>query len=284
MKFLIKWTMIKINKDLDDIPESLKPTTEDFFVLPSIPPNAIKTHNARLDIIKHGAYYNEKTYNKFYKQNDIKEKLNNIYHQKCAFCEQRVEQMHIEHYRPKKEKGEDSYAYYWLAFSWDNLLFACPNCNSNKGCKFKIKGIRADFRKSRTELKNINTLSAEYYNIEIPLMVNPEVINPEGYIMFTQDGKIHSDDEKFDYTINACRIDRKDLNDQRRKIIDDFRNHIIAQTKYSKTKDDRLKAIKIVISMFYEDATDKLNTFLAFRKYAISEKWINDIILQEVTN
>lgn len=57
-------------------------------------------------------------------------------HQKCCYCELRVVAQHndVEHFRPKGRaerapgSGED-HGYFWLAFTWKNLLFACRVCN-----------------------------------------------------------------------------------------------------------------------------------------------------------
>lgn len=274
--------MIKINKDLNDIPESLKPVTSDYFILPNVPNSISTTHERRMEVINRKEYFTD-SYNSSYKADDIKEKLNKIYYSKCAYCEQKVEQIHVEHYRPKKEKGEDSYAYYWLAFSWDNLLFACPNCNSNKGNKFGIEGNRAQFANNQTNLKNINTLSSQYDQTEKPLMINPETTDPLGFIKFSVDGKIWSVDKRFKYTIKECKIDRDYLNDERRKIINDLKEDLTAEISLSTTPDNLYSAIEPVIRKFIRDAQNKFSTFLAFRNYAIRESWIKDII-QEVIN
>ncbi len=58
---------------------------------------------------------------------------------KCCYCEIHVPQSHndVEHYRPKaradRRPGSDAtYGYWWLAWTWENLLFACPGCNRSK--------------------------------------------------------------------------------------------------------------------------------------------------------
>jgi len=275
--------MIKINKDLNDIPESLKPAIDKYFILPNVPSNTLTTHEARIDVIQNETYFKEKIYDNCYKHDDVKEKLNNIYHHKCAFCEQKVEQVNIEHYRPKKQRGSDSYAYYWLAFSWDNLIIACPKCNRNKANKFRILGIRAVFVNDDINMNNINSLSSIYDASERPFMVNPEVTNPEGYIKFTQDGKIWSDDERFKYTIKECKIDRDYLNDERRKIINDLKDDLIAEISLCSTPADQIKAIEPIIRKFVRGSQNKLNTFLAFRNFTIRKDWINDIILEVTT-
>lgn len=259
--------MIKINKDLDDIPESLRVSMTN------------STHLARLDVIGNGSYYKEKTYNKLYKKDDIKDKLNSYYYHKCAYCEQRVEQIHVEHYRPKKEKGLDSYAYYWLAFSWDNLLVACPKCNGYKGNKFRIRNNRVTFVQNGANINNINCLSSGYDLTEEPFMVNPEVTDPNNYIHFTIDGKMTSEDENFKYTIDeVCKLSRKDLNDQRRKIIEDFRNNLRAEIGLCQSADKQKDVIGIFIRNWIKDSKNELNTFLAFRRHIIEKKHLNQII------
>jgi hypothetical protein len=56
---------------------------------------------------------------------------------KCAFCEMalRPEGSPVEHFRPKNgvhNEGETPLPdlYWWLAWTWENLLFACFRCNS----------------------------------------------------------------------------------------------------------------------------------------------------------
>ncbi len=60
-------------------------------------------------------------------------------HQKCAYCERLPgwENQPVEHFRPKNgaTRGEavrDAHHYWWLAWTWDNLLFACGRCNGAK--------------------------------------------------------------------------------------------------------------------------------------------------------
>ncbi len=55
---------------------------------------------------------------------------------KCAYCEWKPlgkEWSPVEHYRPKTR-------YWWLTWTWENLLFACPWCNTkHKGSKFPLR-------------------------------------------------------------------------------------------------------------------------------------------------
>ncbi len=71
-----------------------------------------------------------------YKEPDVKEALDNLFHGKCAYCESKYDAVmpgHVEHYRPKNRVLEDSAhtGYWWLASEWTNLLPSCAHCNGN---------------------------------------------------------------------------------------------------------------------------------------------------------
>lgn len=65
---------------------------------------------------------------------------------KCAFCEFKEQQAYndVEHYRPKggadRSPGSAAtHGYWWLAWTWENLLFACASCNrSHKRTLFPL--------------------------------------------------------------------------------------------------------------------------------------------------
>lgn len=60
-----------------------------------------------------------------YGDDGVKEQIFQSQHRKCAYCEKREERSKYrdaEHYRPKS-------SYWWLAWTWENLLFACIDCN-----------------------------------------------------------------------------------------------------------------------------------------------------------
>lgn len=55
---------------------------------------------------------------------DYAEDLWRSQHRKCCYCELaiRLKGHDVEHYRPASR-------YWWLTYTWNNLLFACQNCN-----------------------------------------------------------------------------------------------------------------------------------------------------------
>lgn len=266
--------MIKINKDIRNIPNSLKiPNYHSF-------PNGVSqqtknTHKRRLELISRGQYIYEDKYNNRYKAEDIKSTLSLIYKNKCAFCEQKVEQFHVEHFRPKR-------TYYWLAFSWDNLLLACHTCNQNKGSTFEIEGTLKSFSRNKKSINTINSSSREYDAVEKPKMVNPENTDPIGKLEFRRSGGITSKHKRFLHTIEKCKIDRDYLNDSRRKLLEAFKEDITAELFSSNTIEEQKVAIQTLIRKFTRDANTIENEYIAFRKFALKEKWLNEIIKELV--
>lgn len=74
---------------------------------------------------------------KAYKDDSVKDALNDLFHGKCAYCESTyaaTAPMDIEHFRPKSAVVNAAGqmvkpGYYWLASEWDNLLPSCIDCN-----------------------------------------------------------------------------------------------------------------------------------------------------------
>lgn len=251
--------MRKINKDLTDIPDSLEVNDHNL------------THLRRKKLIERGVYIDEKVYNDRYKTDDIKNKLNSLYHHKCAYCEYKVEQGHIEHYRPKN-------LYYWLAYSWDNLMYGCPTCNQFKGTTFDIKGKKVLPPKVSDDLSEINTWSSERYDQqEKPMLLNPERDDLKNVFLFDTQGHIKANNNpRADYTIKKCHLDRDFLVDERRKIINEFRNLLNAEYLKQNSKNAQKEMLSVLVGSFVESAKDETNTFTAYRKAAVA--WIDDII------
>lgn len=254
--------MIKISKDIHNVPHSLNPTSGTI---------GRNTHQKRLEIIAANAYIDNDRYNSRYKYDDTKKYLKKIYRGKCAFCESKEGQLHVEHYRPKQ-------IYYWLAFSWDNLLFACTICNQNKSTKFEIIAhTRATYTTSY--LVNCNNFSAYYDRIENPKLLNPEITDPSKIFKFNINGMITSEDIRGIYTIETCGLDRDDLNDNRKKILDDFKKDItVAFANYFSSKQKLKVAIQQTLNAYNNRLNNIGETYLAFRRYSKENGTLNDII------
>lgn len=74
---------------------------------------------------------------KSYKADEVKRRLEELFHGKCAYCESYYgaqAPVDVEHYRPKGavEDAPDHPGYWWLAMAWDNLLPSCIDCNRRR--------------------------------------------------------------------------------------------------------------------------------------------------------
>lgn len=251
--------MRKIIKDLTDIPESL--VVDDGNI----------THQRRKELINSGEYVKEDKFDSRYKTPDIKEKLEGLYHFKCAYCEFKVEQGQVEHYRPKTK-------YYWLAYSWDNLLYGCPTCNQFKKTDFEITGQEVEPPKITDDLSDINIWSSQRYDgQEKPKLLNPERDELNGRFLFDIQGNVKgNNDSRADYTIETCRLNRDFLIDERRRIIDVFRDEIRAELLFSKDKEDSKAIVASLVRAFERRSTDETSPFTAFRQAAVA--WLDEII------
>jgi hypothetical protein len=83
-----------------------------------------------------------------YTSDAVKAELETLHHGKCCYCETVIPKPYadsqVEHWRPKsssrqKLDGERMRpGYYWLAYSWDNLLLSCSFCNKIKNDLFPL--------------------------------------------------------------------------------------------------------------------------------------------------
>jgi len=101
--------------------------------------------------------------------------------QKCAFCEKDLRKAGspVEHFRPKalvhnEGEAEDRSRYWWLAWTWENLLFACFRCNST-------------YKKNQFPLEPGTAPLPEYsfdLDLEHPLLIDPARVDPREHIRF----------------------------------------------------------------------------------------------------
>ena len=115
---------------------------------------------------------------------------------KCAYCERRLpaDNEDVEHFRPKslvrrRTKLRDI-GYYWLSWTWDNLLFVCRRCNTKKGSWFRQLGDGPSETEDWQPAPN-SRLQPEQMppGPEQPLMIDPTAIGdddgPIVHICFT---------------------------------------------------------------------------------------------------
>ncbi|MFM9923256.1 hypothetical protein VLK31_09720 [Variovorax sp. H27-G14] len=101
---------------------------------------------------------------------------------KCCYCERKIPEKFndVEHYRPKGSAKRapgcnQTHGYWWMAFDWQNLLFACPACNrSGKNDAFPLAAGSV-------------SLQAEFSapGAELPLLIDPsDLVNPVEHLEF----------------------------------------------------------------------------------------------------
>lgn len=129
---------------------------------------------------------------------------------KCCYCESSLGQSslnHIEHFRPKGSvrcAGRRSYpGYYWLAYTWENLLLVCQCCNNAKSDKFPLQDESQRARSHRHDL-----------SAEVPLLVNPAAENPAAHIGFEQDAIVGRSVQGWT-TIDLLQLNRPQLRERR---------------------------------------------------------------------
>jgi uncharacterized protein (TIGR02646 family) len=122
-----------------------------------------------------------------YGHRSVKQTLIAAQHGKCAFCESKLKHVahgDIEHFRPKagylQEAGEKPLkkpGYYWLAYEWTNLLFACQICNQQGK-----KNLFPLVDPARRAVSHHDDVGAEE-----PLLIDPAAVDPQDYIGFREE-------------------------------------------------------------------------------------------------
>lgn len=158
----------------------------------------------------------------YYSHLDIRRPLWLWQAKKCCYCERRRDlrrEPDVEHFRPKtKIDREPGLGYWWLAYEWSNLFFACKACNQEyKRTQFPLEedGVRAepgqpDLSSERPTLANPAEEDPElligYFWISVPEpLAKPVGLDPAG---------------RGDRLIRILGLDRDDLNQERGALID----------------------------------------------------------------
>ena len=116
----------------------------------------------------------------------VKSALMKAQHSKCCFCERKItpsDYGHVEHFRPKGSVRQnctskiEPLGYYWLAYTWSNLLVSCAICNTTyKGVQFPLRKPSKRARCHKDLIEN-----------EEPMLVDPASEDPREHIRFRGD-------------------------------------------------------------------------------------------------
>lgn len=144
-----------------------------------------------------------------YNDTRVKERLRTDQHDKCCYCESYFSSTSygdVEHFRPKAGYQQDAAdalhkpGYYWLAYDWHNLYFACQLCNQrHKGNLFPLAN------PARRAASHQTSLAAEQ-----PLLPDPATEDPAAHLTFDQDTAVALD-ERGAACIRVFGLDRPEL-------------------------------------------------------------------------
>lgn len=137
---------------------------------------------------------------------DVRTQLEVMFGYKCAYCESDVTAVtpqHVEHYRPSSR-------YPGLAYQWENLLLACPHCNSTyKKDRFPISP------SGNTPKENRASPCSRTGNGEVPLLLNPCNDDPDQHLTF-RNGRVIALSRRGHISRRICGLNRNDLVRSRR--------------------------------------------------------------------
>lgn len=108
---------------------------------------------------------------------------------KCAYCERQQGQAsgEVEHFRPKGGvDAGDPLCYFWLTWTWENLLFACSACHHrpNKGNRFPLASGTAPL--PHPTISEILSGQGPAFEVgsEQPLLIDPSREDPMDHIVW----------------------------------------------------------------------------------------------------
>ena len=154
----------------------------------------------------------------------VKARLIAVQHEKCGYCEANL--LHVgygdvEHYRPKngfrQARGArlEKPGYYWLAYTWRNLLFSCKRCNGGH-------------KRNYFPLANHATGRAHSHHDdprqEQPLLLHPAHDDPAVHIGFQQAVAV-AKTPRGQATIDLCGLNRKFTLERRRTHLAHLESH-----------------------------------------------------------
>ncbi len=177
-----------------------------------------------------------------YGSKDVKNRLIQIFQNKCAFCECDTSvgaAYDIEHFRPK-------ILYYWLCYEWTNLLLSCQVCNryykqahfplEKESNRVKIHPLKqGKFDKEACHIAD-PTLKAEKR-----LLLHPALDLPSEHLMFLKDGSAASLTEKGRISIEKYGLNRDELIFARKEILLNIQDTILSEYEESDPSETRIK-------------------------------------------
>ena len=133
-----------------------------------------------------------------YKADDVKERLEALFHGKCAYCESLYASqapVDVEHFRPKGAVQDDPShgGYWWIAMQWENLLPSCIDCNRRRrqGTPAAVSDLRVLYEVMQSGKADAfpilgarATAEATDFSSERALLLDPTRDDPEAHLAF----------------------------------------------------------------------------------------------------
>jgi uncharacterized protein (TIGR02646 family) len=201
---------------------------------------------------------------RIYAHKDVKIALMISQYNKCCFCESKINHTSygdVEHFRPKAawsqdRKGMFRPGYYWLCYSWDNLLLSCQICNQ------RFKGNFFPLRNEARALSHHHAIEDEE-----PLFIHPVLDDPELFITFREDILVAIDDnERGVFTISCLGLHREALQMQRKRTFNMIRDIYDIAKGIPYTVSDIKQQARKVIRKYYEDSLLDETEYAAMRR------------------
>ncbi|MCP5048690.1 MAG: hypothetical protein GY940_16085, partial [bacterium] len=99
----------------------------------------------------------------------------------------------------------------------------CQRCGVARGGKFPLKDNNGRVTIPQEDRRQWRADSGTFH-AEMPLLLNPELDEPDSHLSFYPDGRIYGLTERGKKTIELCRLNRTDLLMKRKEKIDKFRH------------------------------------------------------------
>jgi uncharacterized protein (TIGR02646 family) len=199
---------------------------------------------------------------------------------KCCYCERKRDpkrEPDIEHFRPKGAvtgvRGRNS-GYWWLAYDWTNLFFACKSCNQQyKKNHFPVLGKRAR--------RPSSSIAAEE-----PVLIDPIQDKPEELIDYVWDfGKVplakavgKDDEHRGQNAIEILGLSRTFLNEERGRLLLALRG--IAAKMHAALQFDKPRLVTRTEKEIVE-ATSRSNDFAGFRRAFFRAQGLGDYVAKD---
>jgi hypothetical protein len=182
-----------------------------------------------------------------YAHKSVKKALIDAQHDKCFLCESKISHIaygDVEHFRPKagyRQSASSSLqkpGYYWLAFEWSNLFFACQLCNQLfKKNLFPLADPQTRVTSPKDSLQK-----------ETPLFIDPSSDDPEDdpetLISFREEIPFPlNDNPRGKTTIDQMGLKRRELNERRFEVYERLKTLYLVANKIPAIEESEAAAI-----------------------------------------